>query len=178
MDSAAAGGIINRRGVGKVRHLSCRSLWLQERMADGSMVVSPVSGLKNPADIRTKRLNSNRMKALMFLLGMFDHSNNCQVGEAEARSVMQQQELKRAMHSVRQMVKCDQGALQATGAHDYERLGLGTWTRRSSAGDFLCWRQMVVSSDVYLHCNFCWWMVSLPVVPHEAVAEVSRIGNL
>ena len=34
--SAAARGIINRRGLGKVRHLSCRSLWLQERMADGS----------------------------------------------------------------------------------------------------------------------------------------------
>ena len=25
----AARGIINRRGVGKVRHLSCRSLWLR-----------------------------------------------------------------------------------------------------------------------------------------------------
>ena len=31
--------------VGKVRHLSCKSLWLQEPMADGSQVVSPVSGL-------------------------------------------------------------------------------------------------------------------------------------
>ena len=44
-------------------------------MADGSLVVSPVSGLTNPADIGTKRLNVNRMKALMFLLGMFDSVN-------------------------------------------------------------------------------------------------------
>ena len=72
LDSAAARGIINRRGVGRVRHLSCRGLWLQERMADGSLVVSPVSGTTNPADIGTKRLNVNRMKALMFLIGMFD----------------------------------------------------------------------------------------------------------
>ena len=72
LDSAAARGIINRRGVGKVRHLSCKSLWLQERMADGSLVVGPVSGTTNPADIGTKRLNVNRMRALMFLLGMFD----------------------------------------------------------------------------------------------------------
>ena len=48
VDSAAARGVVIRRGVGKVRHLSCRSLWLQERMADGSMIVSPVSGLRNP----------------------------------------------------------------------------------------------------------------------------------
>ena len=72
LDSAAARGIINRRGAGKVRHLSCRSFWLQERMADGSLVVSPVSGTTNPADIGAKRPNVNRMKALMFLLGKFD----------------------------------------------------------------------------------------------------------
>ena len=41
-------------------------------MADGSLVVSPVSGATNRADIGTKRPNVNRMKALMFLLGMFD----------------------------------------------------------------------------------------------------------
>ena len=86
LDSAAARGIIKRRGVGKVRHLSCRSLWLQGRMADGSMIVSPVSGLKNPADIGTKRLNVQRMKALMFLLGMFDSVRDRQVGETEARA--------------------------------------------------------------------------------------------
>ena len=115
LDSAAARGIINRRGVGKVRHLSCRSLWLQGRMADGSMIVSPISGLKNPADIGTKRLNVQRMKALMFLLGMFDSFNNCQVGEVEARSILQHQELKQAMSSLRRLMKADvetSGALQ------------------------------------------------------------------
>ena len=35
------------------------------------------------------------------------------VGEAEARSITQHQELKRAMHSVRQIVKCDERAFQA-----------------------------------------------------------------
>ena len=115
LDSAAARGIINRRGVGKVRHLSCRSLWLQGRMADGSMIVSPISGLKNPADIGTKRLNVQRMKALMFLLGMFDSFNNCQVGEVEARSILQHQELKQAMSSLIRLMKSDvetSGALQ------------------------------------------------------------------
>ena len=31
-------------------------------MADGSMIVSPISGLKNPADIGTKRLNDQRIE--------------------------------------------------------------------------------------------------------------------
>ena len=98
LDSAAARGIINRRGVGKVRHLSCKSLlWLQERMADGSLVVSPVSGTTNPADIGTKRLNVNRMKALMFLLGMLDSVNSCHVGETEAHSITHHQEIRKAM---------------------------------------------------------------------------------
>jgi len=115
LDSAAARGIIKGRGVGKVRHLSCRSLWLQGRMADGSMIVSPLSGLKNPPNIGTKRLNVQRMTALMFLLGMFDSVSNCQVGETEARSILQFQEPKQAMSSLRRLMKSDDqssGALQ------------------------------------------------------------------
>ena len=54
-------------------------VWLQEGMADGSMVVSLVSGLINPADIGIKRLNVHRMTAMMFLLGMFDTMNKCLV---------------------------------------------------------------------------------------------------
>ena len=48
-----------------------------------------------------------RMEALMFLRGMFDSSNNCQVGETEARSILQLQELKQAMSSLRRMMKSD-----------------------------------------------------------------------
>ena len=44
---------------------------------------------ENPADIGTKRLNVHRMKALIFLLGMFDSTNNCLVREAEAHSIIQ-----------------------------------------------------------------------------------------
>ena len=112
LDSAAARGIINRRGVGKVCHLSCRSLWLRERMADGSLVVSPVSGTTNPADIGTKRLNVNRMSGLMFLLGMFDSVNSCHVGEIEAHSIIHHQVLRKAMQSVRRLVKCEDSPLR------------------------------------------------------------------
>ena len=81
-------------------------------MADGSLVVSPVSGTTNPADIGTKRLNVNRMKALMLLLGMFDSVNSCHVGETEAHSIIHHQEIRKAMQSVRRLVKCEDSPLQ------------------------------------------------------------------
>ena len=81
-------------------------------MADGSLVVSPVSGTTNPAEIGTKRLNVNRMKALMFLLGMFDSVNSCHVGETEAHSIIHRQEIRKAMQSVRRLVKCEDSPLQ------------------------------------------------------------------
>ena len=81
-------------------------------MADGSLVVSPVSGRTNPADIGTKRLNVNRMKALMFLLGMFDSVNSCHVGETAAHSIIHHQEIRKAMQSVRRLVKCEDSPLQ------------------------------------------------------------------
>ena len=72
-------------------------------MADGSMIVSPISGFKNPADIGTERLTVHRMKALMFLLGTFDSVNNCQVGEAEAHTIVHQQATE-ASHAICQEV--------------------------------------------------------------------------
>ena len=52
------------------------------------------------------------MKALMFLLGMFDSVNSCHVGETEAHSIIHHQEVRKAMQSVRRLVKCDDSPLQ------------------------------------------------------------------
>ena len=71
-DSSAARGIIQRQGVGRVRHLSCRVLWLQGLVADGTIKLACVAGASNPADIGTKRLPSSRLRSLMSLLGMFN----------------------------------------------------------------------------------------------------------
>ena len=71
-DSSAARGIIQRQGVGRVRHLSCRVLWLQSLVADGTIKLACVAGASNPADIGTKRLPSSRLRSLMSMLGMFD----------------------------------------------------------------------------------------------------------
>ena len=44
MDSAAARGIRARQGVGRIRHLSCRILWLQQLVKQRGKVVPTVDG--------------------------------------------------------------------------------------------------------------------------------------
>ena len=68
-DSSGAKGILQRRGVGRLRHLSCRILWLQDLVSSGKLC--SISGHLNPADLGTKRLSAARMKSLMSMLGLF-----------------------------------------------------------------------------------------------------------
>ena len=44
MDSAAARGIRARQGVGRIRHWSCRMLWLQQLVKQRGKVVPTVDG--------------------------------------------------------------------------------------------------------------------------------------
>ena len=52
-DSSANHGIITRQGTGKVKHLSVRQLWLQERVALGGMSHTKVPRAINHSDVLT-----------------------------------------------------------------------------------------------------------------------------
>ena len=68
-DSTAAIGICGRQGLGKLRHLACQSLWVQQKVRSGEIELRKVLGTSNPADLFTKHLES-RAK-LDQLLGLF-----------------------------------------------------------------------------------------------------------
>ena len=55
-DSSAAKSFVGRKGLGKMRHLEIRDLWLQQEVLDKKVVVSKVAGEENPADLMTKIL--------------------------------------------------------------------------------------------------------------------------
>eukprot|EP00973_Karenia_brevis_P061555 8559837-Karenia_brevis.AAC.1 len=55
-DRSAAKSFVCRRGLGKIRHLEIRDLWLQKEVSDGKLVVEKVPGEENPADLVTKVL--------------------------------------------------------------------------------------------------------------------------
>ena len=56
VDSSAAKSIANRSGVGRVRHLSVKTLWVQEAVKNRRFEVLKVDGCRNLADHLTKSL--------------------------------------------------------------------------------------------------------------------------
>ena len=61
-DSSAAKSFVCRRGLGRMRHLQIRDLWLQKEVAEGNIQVNKVLGEMNPADLMTKVLNLKDIK--------------------------------------------------------------------------------------------------------------------
>ena len=55
-DSSSGKAFSERRGLGRLRHVQTRYLWLQDRIAMGHLKLLKVSGLVNPADVLTKAL--------------------------------------------------------------------------------------------------------------------------
>ena len=75
-DSSGARGILQKHGVGRLRHLSCRILWLQNLIGVAAIKLSAVSGSTSPADLSTNCLAANRLRSLMSLLGLYNMSTN------------------------------------------------------------------------------------------------------
>jgi hypothetical protein len=55
-DASAALGIIQRQGLGKVRHIDCSYLYIQQISAERVLTFSKIRGARNPADMCTKGL--------------------------------------------------------------------------------------------------------------------------
>ena len=55
-DASAALGIINRKGLGRTRHLDTGLLWIQQTAAEKRLKYTKVLGTDNPADLLTKYL--------------------------------------------------------------------------------------------------------------------------
>ena len=69
-DSSAAKSIACRSGIGRVRHLSVRLLWMQEAGRDGRLQIVKVDGRMNVADLLTKSLsNEDIARHVMSLQG-------------------------------------------------------------------------------------------------------------
>ena len=62
--------MINRQGVGKIRHLATRVLWLQEKVRRKEVRVESVPTTSNHADIGTKAHTQQRIKYLAGLIGI------------------------------------------------------------------------------------------------------------
>ena len=69
-DSSASMGICGRQGLGKLRHIDTKSLWVQQKVRGGAIELRKVRGEVNPADLYTKHLSSSdRVEKLLNLVG-------------------------------------------------------------------------------------------------------------
>ena len=67
-DSTATLGICGRSGLGKLRHIDTRALWIQQGVKDSSVELRQVKGEFNPADVFTKHLPSGQKIADLLAL--------------------------------------------------------------------------------------------------------------
>ena len=67
-DSSAGKGIASRVGVGKVKHLSLRELWLQDVVQQGRVVIRKEPTKTNVADLGTKALTGARTTELVRMM--------------------------------------------------------------------------------------------------------------
>ena len=109
LDSSSARQILARSGVGRVRHLSVKVLWLQQKVETKEVHVSAVGTADNIADLGTKRLNCNTTRYLMHVCGVFNGSEL--VGKAEYDE-MQRKRLLSRMSQNQQLLNVNHRILQ------------------------------------------------------------------
>ena len=68
-DAEAARTTASRQGVGKIRHLEVRLLWLQDVVRSGIMSLSKVWTKTNPADTLTKPMSVRETSELLERVG-------------------------------------------------------------------------------------------------------------
>ena len=68
-DASAGRSMAFRKGLGRVRHLETKYLWIQDLIKDGKIQLRKIKGTSNPADIGTKHLTFNEMNGLMVGIG-------------------------------------------------------------------------------------------------------------
>ena len=68
-DSSAAMGISMRTGLGKVRHIDTRLLWVQQKLKEGKFRIRKVDGCENPADLLTKHVSGHLISKHMESIG-------------------------------------------------------------------------------------------------------------
>jgi hypothetical protein len=72
LDSSAAKTMVQGDGVGKLKHMDVRALWIQAERRDNGLATRKVPGVQNFADMGTKAHPGTRFLALRSMLNVVD----------------------------------------------------------------------------------------------------------
>ena len=70
VDSSAAHAFFHRRGVGRMKHIDSRILWLQDLIAAGGVRLKKIPRTQNFADMLTHTRGAKELKVLLLLMGL------------------------------------------------------------------------------------------------------------
>ena len=71
-DSSAARSMVQRQGIGRVRHLDASLLWVQQKESERAFSIAAIPSELNSADIGTKSLTRKRLLALLYMMKFVD----------------------------------------------------------------------------------------------------------
>ena len=86
-DSTAAIGIVNRKGVGKLRHIDVSRLWVQDLREEGKLDMKKVLGTQNPADQLTKYLGVQDVAKGLRMLDMEPREGRPEIASGVKRGI-------------------------------------------------------------------------------------------
>ena len=157
LDSSAARGIITRQGVGRVKHLQIRTLFLQELHKQGTLSVHPVGTKENTADIGTKPLSGKRIKLLLHWLG-FQDENNEPVGREELQEHRSQEQARASVRMIKSkgnfafaalLFSAISGISESLCLGQVPGTGVGTVEQQSSLGTVMFQDRMSADTSAY-----------------------------
>ena len=103
--NSAARQLAASQGVGRIRHLSAKILWIQQEVLAGNVAVGQVPTSLNLSDVGTKVLSRNRLYALMFEIGAINPDTLELVGQEEHTIMVEQMNHRDAMSKVVKFIK-------------------------------------------------------------------------
>ena len=176
IDNSAALRILLRAGVGRVRHMSCRILWIQQYTKQKLLEVVKIPTKENVSDLCTKRLAKDRMGFLLCKLGVFDTASDELVGSHTMAQIRHHEDFvhslqllrqtlgQRSDHSTNMLAKnalqCMILASMATGTNALGRDGYESPIEKDECLDTLMFMTLVIYvffSGMYFMMRFAFW---------------------
>ena len=104
-DRSAARQLISRQGVGRIRRLSGKLLWMQSKVMDGDVIIHQVPTLWNYSDVGTKSLPRSRLLFLLCGIGMVETDTAELLGLEEYNNVAEQETNRREISKLAKTLK-------------------------------------------------------------------------
>ena len=98
-DSSAARAMVQRQGIGRVRHLDASLLWVQQKEKEKVLSIVAVPTELNCADVGANNLTKKRLFGLLYMMKVINSIGD-RVGHEEFKEIEYEYQVKKATKKV------------------------------------------------------------------------------